>query len=165
MEQAKGYDPVQIALHWSMAVLIAAQFLLYPIVLPGWHYLITTHDYYYTWGVIAHLTVGTAVLVLVLLRIRARRRHPAPPPLPGADPRLETLGRLVHRATYLVMLLIPLTGLVAYFGDLQPVSVLHNALAATMLGLVGMHASAALYHQFIRHDGLLLRMLRPGPRG
>jgi cytochrome b561 len=164
MAEAKGYKPVQITLHWAMAVMIAMQFALYPIVLPGWHYLITTNDYYYTPGVIEHLTVGTAVLLLVLWRIRVRRRQPPPPPPPGFDPRVEALVRLVHRVTYLVMVLIPLTGLLAYFGDLPPVSVVHNALAVVLLGLVGLHASGALYHQFIRHDGLITRMLRSEPQ-
>lgn len=161
MEEAATYHPVRIVLHWTLAILIAAQFALYPIVLPGWHYLITTHEYFYTWGIIEHLTVGSVVLLLVFWRIRERRRHPAPPPLPGSDPRMEAVGRLVHRATYIVMLLVPVSGLVIYFGDLRHVAFVHNALAMGLLGLIALHASAALYHQFIRHDGILLRMVRP----
>lgn len=164
MEEGKGYRPVQIALHWAIAVMIAVQFLFYPIVLPGWHFLITTRDYYFTPGVIVHVSVGTAVLVLVLWRIRVRRRRPPPPPPPGFDPHIESLVRLVHRTTYLVMVLVPLTGLLAFFGDLRPVSTIHNVLAVLLLLLIAMHASGALYHQFVRHDGLLMRMLRSEPQ-
>ncbi|MDE3079292.1 MAG: cytochrome b/b6 domain-containing protein [Paracoccaceae bacterium] len=158
MDRSRAYDPMQIKLHWTIAILIAAQFLLYRIVLPGWHYLITTNDFFFTPGVIAHLTVGTLVLCLVLWRLWLRRHHVAPPPPDGFDPRLEAIALMVQRTTYGLMILIPLSGLIAYFGNLQPVSILHNALAVTLLGLIGMHASGALYHQFVRHDGLMRRM-------
>ncbi|WP_127902429.1 cytochrome b [Solirhodobacter olei] len=160
-EQAQTYDSVQIFLHWAMALLIASQFAFYWIVLPGWHYLITTHSYLFTPGVIIHLTVGTAVLVLVLWRLQLKRSHAAPPPPKDFDPRMEAVAHVVQWATYLTMVLIPLTGILAYFFDLRAVSIVHNVLAVTLLLLVGMHASGALYHQFVRHDGLLLRM-KPG---
>ncbi|OIQ68803.1 hypothetical protein GALL_496030 [mine drainage metagenome] len=63
------------------------------------------------------------------------------------------------------MIAIPFTGLVAYFGDLIPMSVVHNVLALGLLGLIGVHASGALYHQFIRHDGLLMRMVKSESSG
>lgn len=158
--QEAAYDPVQIMLHWIVALLIGEQYLLCQIVLPGWHYLITTSDFYFTPGVIVHLFVGTDVLLLVTWRLWLRRRHPTPPPPEGFDPRLEALSRLVQRATYATMLAIPVTGLVAYFGDLQLVSIVHNALTLVLLGLIATHACGALYHQFVRRDGLLARMLR-----
>jgi cytochrome b561 len=37
----------------------------------------------------------------------------------------------------------------------------HTWLAWVLLGLVGLHVAAALYHHFVRHDGVLRRML-PG---
>ncbi|MBI1219116.1 MAG: hypothetical protein GC186_11260 [Rhodobacteraceae bacterium] len=162
MRSPAGYDPVQIGLHWTMAVLIASQFVFSGIVLPGWHYRIVTNEFLFTNGVIVHLGVGTAVLALVLWRIRVRRRHQPPAAPEGFDPRLEALSHLVHWISYGTMVAIPVTGLIAYFGNLRPVSVVHNALAVMLLGLVGVHAAGALYHQFIRHDGLLLRMIRSG---
>ena len=35
----------------------------------------------------------------------------------------------------------------------------YGAPARALLGLVALHVAAALYHQFIRRDGVLLRML------
>lgn len=160
MVEAKGYDPIQIVLHWAMAGMITSQFVFSWLVLPGWHYLIMTHEFLFTFGVAAHLSTGTTLLALVLWRIRVRWRHKAPSAPDGFDPRLEAVSHLVHWATYGLMVLIPTTGLLAYFGDLRPVATVHNVLAALLLGLVGIHAAGALYHQFIRHDGLLLRMIR-----
>lgn len=160
MDRNPGYDRVQIYLHWAIAILIAAQFLFYWIVLPGWHYLITTNDFFFTPGVIAHVTTGTIVLGLAIWRLRLRRRLHTPPPPEGFDQRLEVLARGVQAGTYAAMILIPVTGLIAYFGNLQSVSILHNGLAVALLALISMHASGALYHQFVRKDGLLQRMLR-----
>jgi cytochrome b561 len=163
--KAKGYDPIQIALHWAMALMIASQFVLSWLVLPGWHYLIMTHEYLFTIGVAAHLSTGTTLLALVLWRIQVRWRHQTPAAPEGFDPRLEAVSHLVHWATYATMVLIPMTGLLAYFGDLRSVATVHNVLAVLLLGLVGIHAAGALYHQFIRHDGLLLRMIRSEKTG
>lgn len=160
MDDAKGYDPIQIALHWTMALMIASQFVFSVFVLPGWHYLIMTHEFLFTIGVAVHLSTGTTLLALVLWRIRVRCRHRAPAAPAGFDPRLEAVSHLVHWATYGTMVLIPVTGLVAYFGDVRPLATVHNVLAVLLLGMIGLHATGALYHQFIRHDGLLLRMIR-----
>jgi cytochrome b561 len=35
----------------------------------------------------------------------------------------------------------------------------HSYLMWTLLGLVALHAAAALFHHFVRHDGVLRRML------
>jgi cytochrome b561 len=160
MPPASEYAASQIRIHWAMMVLITLQFLLSYSVLPGWHYLITTNDFFFTPGVIAHVVIGTLVLALVIWRLVMRLRHPVVTEIEGFDPWLEKLSHLVHLCAYAVMIAIPLTGLVAYFGDLIPMSVVHNVLALGLLGLIGVHASGALYHQFIRHDGLLMRMVK-----
>ena len=160
MDQAKGYGPIQIALHWMMALMIMSQFAFSWAVLPGWHYLNMTDEFLFTDGIILHLGVGTTVLCLVLWRIWVRRHHAAPPAPEGFDPRLEAVSHLVHRVTYAAMVLIPVTGLIAYFGEARTIAAAHSLLAEVLLAMVGIHAAGALYHQFVRHDGLLLRMIR-----
>jgi cytochrome b561 len=42
--------------------------------------------------------------------------------------------------------------------DAIPPRVAHGVLAKLLLLLIGLHAAAALYHQFVRRDGLFSRM-------
>jgi cytochrome b561 len=39
-----------------------------------------------------------------------------------------------------------------------PTRVLHGYIARFLVGLIALHVAAALYHQFVRKDGLLGRM-------
>lgn len=46
-------------------------------------------------------------------------------------------------------------------GDLKE---LHETLAVAGYWLIGLHAAAALFHQYVRRDGTLQRMLPSSPR-
>ena len=41
---------------------------------------------------------------------------------------------------------------------------IHQVVAYALFAVAGLHELAALYHQFVRRDGVLLRIL-PGGRG
>ena len=126
-----------------------------------------------------HAVVGLAVLALAVVRILWRLRH-APPDYPeGTPPLTRKLSGPVHWLLYGLMVVLPLVGIVAYvwharvfdfglfkvnFGvaSNKPVyeaaEEIHEFLAFSLFGLVGLHAIAALWHHFIRKDGLLTRM-------
>jgi cytochrome b561 len=44
----------------------------------------------------------------------------------------------------------------------HPTEDIHGYLAYALFGLAGLHALAALWHQFVLHDGVLRRMWLPG---
>lgn len=166
--------PAQV-LHWLIALLI---FGLFPLGL----YM---HDLplsmlkieLYAW----HKWFGITVLLLVVLRILWRLTH-RPPPLPNDIPRWQQgAAELMHELLYLLIVFIPLTGWalssaagvpVVWWGvwklpSLLPANpalahlleLVHATLNYTLAALVALHAAAALKHQFIDHDGVLLRML------
>jgi cytochrome b561 len=91
----------------------------------------------------------------------------------------------VHWALYALLFVTPLIGVVTFvyhgrifdFGLFRidpgiaknraifhPTEDVHGYLAYAIFGLAGLHAGAALWHQFYRRDGLLARMW-PGRRG
>ena len=70
-------------------------------------------------------------------------------------------GKWGHWALYVVMLLAPMTGLAAWYGGVATAAEVHELFKPVIIVLVAGHVAAALYHQFIRKDGLLLRMKRP----
>lgn len=128
-----------------------------------------------------HESVGVIVFVLVLLRWVYRWRNP-PPPLPADTPAFVRLAaHAVHLALYALLLLMPIGGFLAtnawgfplsVFGVLplpSPVgkdealakvfSFLHWSGAIAIGALILGHIVGALYHQFVRRDGQIRRML------
>lgn len=163
-------------LHWTMALLIAAQATL------GW----IGHDMVRSQAKLelmtAHKSLGITLLLLVLLRLLWRATHAAPPHPAGA-PRWELLAaRLSHAALYLLLIAIPLSGWLAAstslvpwklwwvipWPDIAPVNEqlhevaeeLHEVLVNVLIAVLVVHVGAALQHHFFRHNDVLLRMLR-----
>src|SRR3546814_17405481 len=63
--------------------------------------------------------LGATILILALVRLAWRLLHP-PPPFPTELPRWERVASvLAHRAFYLLLILLPLTGLMAVSGGAE----------------------------------------------
>jgi cytochrome b561 len=129
-----------------------------------------------------HFTLGMLVFVLVWLRLAARLSGPTPAIRPAPPALQQRSSRLLHLALYVLMIGMPLTGWlmlsaagkpIPFFGlELPPligenkglarqIKELHEVVGTTGYFLVGLHAVAALYHHYIKHDNTLTRML-PG---
>ncbi|MDF2446683.1 MAG: hypothetical protein K0S46_1919 [Moraxellaceae bacterium] len=128
-----------------------------------------------------HFAIGISVFVLLWVRLGWRLSGDVPAPLPG--PRWQQLtSALVHAALYLILIVMPLTGLlttqlagraVSWFGLIdiplflqknselaEQMEELHGeVLWPVLLALVGLHAVAALWHHFVLKDDTLKRML------
>ncbi len=127
-----------------------------------------------------HESAGITVLVLMLVRLLARASQPVPPP-PAGDPRwMDRAAGAMHLALYIVMLAMPVLGMlaVAWKGRTIPVygfelalplavndaysklaKEIHESGATLVYVFVGLHAAAALWHQFVMKDRLLRRMI------
>jgi cytochrome b561 len=170
------YDRGAITFHWTMAVLIAA---VGTIGLLHDSFPKRSHNYWIN----IHALLGLTVWVLAIARFGWRRRHP-PPPLPEGSGQLSRrLSRPVHLLLYALIFVTPIVGFVTFvwhgrvfdFGlfsvdpkvaknpaIFEPTEDLHGYLAYALFTLVGVHVLAALWHQFYRRDGLLLRMWPEG---
>lgn len=152
-----AYDRVAILLHWSVVMLILIQYAT------GW-----------TWGNFergsdprfylfrTHIYSGYVILGLAVVRIAWRLTHKAPP-LPADMPRTTVIAaKATHGLLYLAILVMPILGLltITAFGKSlgRWPGATHVALSYGVFGLALLHAGAALWHQFVRRDGLLLRM-------
>ncbi|XLZ69180.1 cytochrome b [Massilia sp. SR12] len=170
------YTKPAILLHWLIALLIIAAFLLGVVMtdIPG---LTPTKLKYYSW----HKWLGISVLALAAIRLlwRLNQRPPAlPVSMTQSQKKAAEAG---HWFLYILMFAVPISGYlyttaagvpVVYLGlfqipslfeaspalkaALKPVHYwLNMLLAAVVIG----HVLAALKHQFIDKDGLLKRML------
>lgn len=124
-----------------------------------------------------HFTMGLLVFGLVWIRLVARLRTSRPPqPRSAAD----WLAAAMHLALYVLMVLMPVIGWmvlsasgkpIPFFGIDLPALIpknkalgeqlkeVHELVGVAGYWLVGLHASAALFHHYLLKDGTLRRML------
>ena len=172
------YGLAAIALHW-----ISALFVIVVGVLGLLHDSWPRRSQGFWINV--HAMLGLLVWVLAIARVSWRFRHPAPP-LPSDVGQLSRrLSGPVHALLYVLMLVIPILGIITFvwhgrvfnFGLFQvdfgirsnrsifhPTEDIHGYLAYVLFALVCAHAFAALWHHYIRRDGVLSRMW-PAARG
>lgn len=150
------YDRVAMSLHWLVAALVLIQFAT------GW-----------TWGFFergteprfylfrTHLFSGYAILALALLRIGWRITHRAPALPPGMSRPMEIAAHATHGLLYLAILVQPILGIITItaIGKSLGTGPIHVALAYVIAAIVVLHVAAALWHHFVRGDGLIARML------
>ena len=169
-------------LHWVRAVLILG------LLWAGWHMtgmddeVASKYELYYPW----HKCFGVVAFLLVLTQITLRCLASSLPQPPESLPGYERfLSKLVHRAMYALLVIVPLMGYsmsstytmsdgVFFFGvnlpELLPKNDdwfvvfqwLHKTLAYTLLALIALHIAGALKHRFLDQDprsDVLRRML------
>lgn len=161
----EGYTVSQISLHWIIAALVFYQLWFGEDMARAEHAIRRNQALAPDQATQAnlHIWIGFAVLAAVLLRLALRFRFGAPP-APADEPRLvQILGRASHHLFYLFLLLAPVTGIVAYYW-IPAFGNLHTLFKPAFIVLIGLHVLAALWHQFVKRDGVLMRMLRPDRR-
>ena len=157
-----AYSRTQIRLHWLIFVLIALQYLLHEPIAEAWGKIEEGLTYDFHPLIAAHVVAGLAVLVLALWRIKIRLTRGAPA-LPAGEPAaMKLAAHVVHGALYALMLLMPVSGAVAWFGGVETAGEAHEVLRILLLALVALHVLAALYHQFVLKTNIMERMKRPG---
>lgn len=153
----KGYSRLQIALHWLVFALIAQQYLFKGAMSAAWDRLTDGMEPGFDPLVLAHVAGGALVMILALWRLALRARHGVPPAL-EANRVQATLAKLTHIGLYGLMVLMPLSGAVAWFGGVTAAAQGHNVMKLLLLALIALHVIGALYHQFVLRDGTLARM-------
>lgn len=169
---AAGYSKFSIGLHWLMLLLLAIVYALIELreLYPRGS---EVREAFKVW----HFTAGLLVFGLVWIRLVARLRTSRPPqPRSAAD----WLAAAMHLALYALMVLMPVVGWmvlsasgkpIPFFGIELPALIptnkamgdqlkeIHALVGTAGYWLVGLHASAALFHHYLLKDGTLRRML------
>jgi cytochrome b561 len=170
----ESFDPVVVAVHWTTAVAVGAMFGLAlfmdrasDVVTPN--LLLTLHQ-----------SLGVSIWVLTAFRLIWRLTQAKLPPWPDRMPAPQQwAARLNEYGLYGLLLIQPATGLLQslYRGEAFKLWTLtmppllhhegamvklfegaHSAGAWLLAGLVGIHAAAALFHLFVRRDGIFESM-------
>lgn len=166
------YGCVAVILHWAIAAAI------FGLLASGFAAAGATDPAVKAAILRAHLPLGAAVLALTLLRLVRTLRELRAGTRPGPVEDVPRWQHLAARATHVLLYVVPLgaaasgIGLVALSGagplifgggtlpDFWAFAprIPHGIGARLLVLLVAIHTAAALYHHFVRRDGLLRRM-------
>ena len=152
------FSRLQIILHWLVALLVIVQTLLHEGIVGAWDRVENGGEMEFSLIVISHIVIGTIVFFLILWRLLVRIRRGAPEfPSKETGPQ-KLLAKLVHRAFYLLLIILPISGLAAVFGGVMPAAEGHELMAKALIILVILHVLATIYHQFVLKTNLIQRM-------
>lgn len=156
-----GYSRMQIRLHWAVVALVAVQFLFHDGMSTAFGELLETRTQNFTLGVTVHIASGLLILLLAFWRIGLRMLHGVPVPDPSHSPVQGMVARVIHGLFYLLMVLLPVSGAVAWSQGSALAGNVHSVLRLALLGLIVVHVAAALVGQFVKKDGTMTRMVKP----
>jgi cytochrome b561 len=187
---AQRWGSLARALHWLIAVMIALQVPLGFLMVDAYDaWLAGKGETARVMALSrAHNTNGFLILIAVLLRLGWRAANPTPD-LPRSLLAWQRFtARATHAALYALLVVFPLTGwaaLSAYDGEfpifffgwdnvfrIVPQATegsiftsdlfgeIHETCWKIGAGVLGLHVVAALWHEYVRKDGVLSRMLR-----
>ena len=172
------YSTAARRFHWWTVALLAVQ-------IPVGLYMVYRGNTLNLWDGLtnalysSHKLLGITILLLILARLIYRLGHGAPPDEPTLEWWQKGAAHLNHWGLYLMLLVVPILGYVGIslypaldiFGLFSLPGVVapnqdaaarvlywHWLGALSIVLLVGVHVAAALFHYFIRKDGVLRRM-------
>ena len=193
--QSTKYTKTAIVLHWLIGFGIIFMFLLgwYMCDIPKEAAKTSSYDLFnlgiYTWQLAdevsprtfyfnLHKSIGITLLGLIAFRIFWRLTHPAPALIKTMKAWEKKLATATHHGLYMLMLLVPLSGLIMalyskygikWFGISlidglgnesmrESFKEAHEIIGIVLLILLGLHLLAVIKHTFIKKDGTLKRM-------
>jgi len=172
--QPNHFAPLARLLHWLMALLVIAMLFIGAGMVAS---VSERHE----WLIHLHKPLGVAILLLVIVRLFVRfstRQPPLPADLPGWQ---VLAAKASHGLLYALMLTLPVLGwaMISAAGDPVTLGIgvqlpaivpanaalfaflrrAHGYLAYLLFLTVLLHLAAALFHGWIRRDGVLQSML------
>jgi len=170
-----AYDVAARVLHWTTAVLVLFLLPLGVVIANRWG------GEWKDWLYNLHRSIGTVLMLVILIRVGYRLTH-QPLPLPDEIPLSQRrASRVVHWALYTLLVLQPFVGWAGSSAFPAPVIVfglfnlpmiapadralsdqlllVHRTIGLTIACFVTVHIAAAIYHHFVRKDGVLMRMI------
>jgi cytochrome b561 len=155
-----GYTRLQISIHWLVVAMVAVQLVIAENMTEMVDAIEEGEPVSSTVTLLGnvHFWLGLAILAAVLVRLGVRVVSGAPAHV-GASRVQQLAATAMHGALYVVLLAVPVSGLIAYYG-LADVGDVHALSKPILIILVALHVLAALYNQYVRKDGTLTRMLR-----
>jgi cytochrome b561 len=167
------YHPLLVTLHWLIAVLILAALAVGFFVLDD----MPNSDPRKITVLMIHMAAGILILALMIIRFVVRLMTAKPPAATTGSRSLDRFAPLTHYGFYVLVVLIAGSGMatalmarlneIVFAGSGEPLPAsfdafapfrAHGFLALVLVAFIALHLAAAIYHHFVRRDGLLRRM-------
>jgi cytochrome b561 len=160
MAERNGYSGVQIGLHWVIAGLIIYNYFLPNRIGRAFNAVMKGEAIPEGSNALIHTYVGGVVFALVLIRLIVRLRRGVPGR--AGEGMIYRLGEAGHWLLYALMIAVPALGAISWYGLVEATAELHEIAAQALIVVALIHALAALFHQYVLKDRLLLRMMKAG---
>lgn len=159
-----AYSRTQIILHWTIAVLILAQYLFSEGMEHAWRAFVRGQEASAADLPLAYMHAAFGVIVLVLAAVRLwLRATRGVPSLPADEPEpLKWLAHITHGLIYLLIFLVPFSGAVAWFFGVQGAIGAHLIGKTVLMYVVAIHIAGALVQHFVLKTNVLRRMIAFG---
>lgn len=166
---------IAVSLHWLVAVTVFSLFAL-GLWMTGLDY----YDSWYKQGPWWHKSIGIILFLVLLGRLCWRLFNPPPAALNSQKSWEIKLAHYAHLLMYILLFAIMISGYLISTADNRAIEVfgwfevpatitaipqqediagwVHLILASSLIGLVVLHAAAAIKHHFIDRDRTLLRI-------
>lgn len=161
MRHSRGYSRTQIALHWAVVLLVAAQYIFNGAFSGAWDSIRQGESYAFDPLILAHVVGGSLILALVVWRLVLRLRHGAPSRPENEPGELATLSHVAHWGFYALLGAMTATGFLAWFGGMGAAAQARNVLKLALLALIGLHVLAVPFHRIVLKNNAMERMIRP----
>lgn len=167
------FHPALIVLHWLMALLIIILLLAGSLLLEP----LANDNPQKIDGLFGHMLFGITVMVLLIVRLITRLRTDKPPHASTGSPLLDRVGVWTHWGFYALIFIVAGSGMamslmaglpdIVFFGSGEPLPesfwdypprYVHGIATKLLAALIVLHIAAALWHQFVKKDGLMARM-------
>lgn len=173
---AARFGNFSILIHWSVALVVYAMFIL-----GLWMVGLGYYDSWYHRAPEIHKSIGVILFAVMVIRLIWRFISPPPAPLSSYSPLVRYSAVAAHWLLYILLFAILITGYLISTADGEGISVfglftvpatlsgagaqadmagdVHLWLAWSVVVISLLHAAAALKHHFIDRDITLKRML------
>lgn len=158
-----GYSRLQIALHWTVFLLVAFQIVGHEAILRVGTALrdnavpaagdVTLAN--------LHVAAGIAIFAFAIWRVYLMLTRGGPQPPESEHPALRILAKATHGILYLLLLGMPISGAAAWFGGIEAAAFGHSMARFVLLPLILLHVVGALAHHYVFKTDVLRRMTRP----
>lgn len=170
--QPNRYHGALVSLHWLLALLLIVALAMGTFALKT----VPNSSLDKISALQGHMIAGGLILLLTLVRLVVRIKTAHPSPATTGNALLDRLAPLAHWALYGLVLVMAGSGIamsvlaglpqIVFNGvgtlpanfDALPPRAVHGIMAKLLMLGIAAHVAAALYHQFVRRDGLLSRM-------
>ena len=171
-----AYGLIARLFHWISVLIVAAMFAV-----GTWMVELTYYHPWYKTAPFYHKSVGILFSIFIFMRLMWRFVEIKPRPLPSHSAFERIAAHWVHSAIYLLLFALFVSGyfistiegegirvfnwftvpsLIQGEGELSDLAgEIHEVLGWTLVGLVSLHALAALKHHIIDKDATLRRMI------